>query len=165
MTLPSPRFTRPPSTVSPTGSSTFHAGQRRPVEFLVTAMATEQLIHGWDIATAAGRGWRPEEALTATLSAFFLTMALLLYRGERAALRFGDFWFTPSGGAGWGFRLDGNGIVPLPRGDSARCHVGGNGFDLMLWTSRRLPWSASSLTASGSRAGPAVDLMASFDSA
>ncbi len=140
----------------------FHAGHERPVEWMVTAMATEQLLHGWDIARAIGVDWRPRAALSARLSAFFAHMAPSLYRGEKATIREGSYWISPEGGDGWGFDLDGDQVLPRTDGLNARCRVAGDGFELMLWTSRRAYWKDLALTASGEAADLAAEVMGSF---
>lgn len=142
----------------------FHAGTSRPAAFLVTAMGTEQVLHGWDIASATRSAMELDVEVVARLSSFFVELAPLLYRAD-AGLDGLSVWVTPDAGPGWGVAIQDGHAHALEEPGGAGCTVSGPPLDVMLWTSQRRPFDSTNLIAGGRDASAAGRLMSGFRAA
>jgi len=151
-----------PSGAEASGSP-WHAGMRQPAPFFVRTIVSELLLHGWDVAATLHHRWEPDEATANQASRLLLDVMPLMFNQRKAGDLEGSFWFSETSGREWGFEIH-DGSLRMGGSPDADCRISGHSFEIMLWTSGRVEWAGSRLTARGPRATLALTLMGAFES-
>lgn len=125
-------------------------GTSLPLSSSTCHLLNETVVHGWDIADAAGRRWTviPDHARLA-LERFMLPVmsmidpAAMVDRTKAEGFR-GTYEFRIRGGVTFGLRFDHQGVHLAPgAGDDVDCHISVDpAVLLLLFWGRRGPWPA-----------------------
>lgn len=147
---------------SPERAAIWHAGTAMPAGFIVRTITMELLLHGGDIAGAAGTAWKPPEEIAATAAGLFGDTAALQFRRRRAKGFDGRYQCDTPLGPAWAVHISAGTIARLDQCSSPDGVVRGPAMTLLRWTSGRATWGTTSLVAEGPLAGLVPRLMECF---
>jgi uncharacterized protein (TIGR03083 family) len=136
-----------------------YLGAPVPVDVLTATLCREQLLHGFDIASAVGRPWTSPEAVAGPAFAMMDLPTVYMFNPESAGdLRATFALESPC----WRscYAVGAGAIELLDPTIEVECTITGPSSQLLMWMSGRTPWKHAGLAASG----PRSDLAPTFAS-
>lgn len=153
------RFDAVAAVIDPDEIRPWHRGLSIPVAIHVALIINELLMHGTDIARAAGRAWEGDERAAAVawrVLAPWLTPVRFL--SEVAGDLRVSVALVASGGPPLGFQIADGAIAAADPTAEVGCRIEGPAMPLLRWYFQRDPWPESGLRASGPEADVATRL-------